>query len=86
VDGVITLPIQEGGAAIPIAVVLAERDARLRVRLREQLDADAGISVVAATGAASTGVQLALQRPVQVLVLGSGVRRDDVFARAGDRA
>jgi DNA-binding NarL/FixJ family response regulator len=71
---------QEGGASIPIAVVLVERDARLRARLREKLGADAGISVLADVGAASTGARLALQRPVRVLVLGSSVRRDDVFA------
>lgn len=67
-----------GAIAIPVA--LAEHDARLRVRLREALRADAEIAVVADTGIASAAARLALERPIRVLVLGASIRRDHVLA------
>jgi len=69
-----------GNDAAPIAVILAERDVRARLRLRQALAADDRISVVADTRAASTAAQLALQHPVGVLVFGSSMGLDEVLA------
>jgi DNA-binding NarL/FixJ family response regulator len=52
----------------------------LRLRLREALTAEAGISMLATTGAASTAAQLATQRPVRVLVFGSSLGQREVLA------
>jgi DNA-binding NarL/FixJ family response regulator len=69
-----------GSDGTPVGIILAERDARLRLRLREGLIADAGISMLGSTGAASTAVQLAPQRPVRVLVFGSSLGQREVLA------
>jgi DNA-binding NarL/FixJ family response regulator len=69
-----------GGDGTPVGIILAERDARLRHRLGEVLIADAGISMLASTGAAATAAQLAPQRPVRVMVFGSSLGQREVLA------
>jgi DNA-binding NarL/FixJ family response regulator len=71
---------RRGSVRAPVGIILAERDAGLRLRLREALTAEAGISMLATTGAASTAAQLATQRPVRVLVFGSSLGQREVLA------